>query len=72
LGEAPTQVETVINHRVVNRIHVIAGVSGGVRVDPAKLVARRAIETDRYGALNTRRSDAATPESLATDAWWWD
>ena len=30
----PRQVETVINHRVINRRHIVAGVSGGVMVAP--------------------------------------
>jgi hypothetical protein len=73
-GRAPREVETVANDRVIRegrRIHTIAGLSGGVRIDPASLVRPEAIETDRYGELTTRRADA-TAGKLAADAWWWD
>ena len=44
LGEAPKEVETVVNCRVVSRRTILAGVSGGVRVHPASLVRRQAME----------------------------
>jgi len=71
LAEAPTKVETVINHRVINRVHIVAGVSGGVRVNPTPLVARDAIEIDRYGTL-TKKRPAAVAKDLPPGAWWWD
>lgn len=71
LGPAPKQVDTVINHRVINRVHIVAGVSGGVRVDPSPLVAREKIEVERNGELNSRRMGGAAGD-LAPGAWWWD
>ncbi|HUT09547.1 MAG TPA: DUF1598 domain-containing protein [Thermoguttaceae bacterium] len=74
LGPAPKQVETVANYRTIRsgtKIHTISGVSGGVRVDPARLVTRRAIEIDRYSGLEDRRSAAAV-KGLPAAAWWWD
>jgi hypothetical protein len=73
LGAAPQRVETVINHRVIDRIHILAGVSGGVRVDPASLVTDKAIQTDRDNVLG-RHQGAAAPKDrkLSPDAWWWD
>jgi len=71
LGAAPQHTETVINHRVINRVHILAGVSGGVRVDPTSLAAREAIEIDRYGTLH-EQAPAAAPKKLPPDAWWWD
>ncbi len=71
LGTAPAKVDTVINHRVIHNRHILAGVSGGVTVNPAKLVAREAIEIDRQGNLNNQRS-TATATDLPHDAWWWD
>lgn len=74
LGPAPREVETVASYRVIragSQIHTLAHVSGGVRVDPAGLVAPQAIEIDRYGALSYRRS-TAEPDQLPPDAWWWD
>ncbi len=74
LGPAPKQVATVANYRVIrsgNKIHTIAGVSGGVRVDTAGLVSAGAIEIDRYGALDGRHS-SAVPKELPLEVWWWD
>ncbi len=74
LGAAPKTVETVANCRVIrsgNKLHTIAHISGGVRVDPAALVAREAIEIDRYGVLDGKRSTAAA-KALPDDPWWWD
>jgi hypothetical protein len=71
LGAAPKSVETVINHRVVNRVHIIVGVSGGVRIDPAKFVQPEAIEIDRYGLLEANRH-SAQPRPMPREHWWWD
>ncbi len=70
LAPAPREVDTVINHRVINRVHVVAGVSGGVRVDPQPLVAGTAVQADAHGTLKERRG--AAPGQMPTDVWWWD
>jgi hypothetical protein len=75
LGPAPREVETVANYRVIragSKIHTVAGVSGGVRVDPAGLVTPQAIEVEGYGALSSRCSTAAPQGQLPLEAWWWD
>jgi hypothetical protein len=69
-GIAPSSVETVINHRVVNRVHVLAAVSGGVSVDPAPMVSHDAIQVDRQGRLQS--AYRLTPAPPARDRWWWD
>ena len=71
LGIAPAKVDSVINHRVIGGKHVVAGVSGGVRVDPSSLAARQAVQTDDYGLVATDRR-ASVPKSLPKNAWWWD
>jgi hypothetical protein len=71
LGIAPAKVDSVINHRVIGGKHVVAGVSGGVRVDPVSLAARQAVKTDEYGLVATDRRGSA-PQSLPKNAWWWD
>jgi hypothetical protein len=71
LGAAPTQVDSVINHRVIAEKHVVAGVSGGVRVDPAQYVSRQAVQTDDYGTVATERR-GSTPRDVPRRAWWWD
>lgn len=70
-GQAPQEVDSVINHRVVNRVHILAAVSGGVNVDCRSLVKAEAIEQDRQGALGSERVRSA-PERVAHASWWWD
>lgn len=71
LGYAPKEVESVVNHRVVNRTNVVLGVSGGVSVDVRGLVSSNRIQTNDYGKLEANRK-GAQPKNLAADAWWWD
>ena len=70
-NSAPQTVETVINHRVINQKHVVAGVSGGVRVDPWSYVQPASMRVDKYGTLKAERG-GAVPKELGRDAWWWD
>lgn len=70
LATAPTQVETVVNHRLVNGRQIIAGVSGGVRADMRKVVTPESISTDDYGQLDAERGEEVP--SLPRNAWWWD
>jgi hypothetical protein len=72
LGPAPREVETVINHRVINRVHVVAGVSGGVTVRTRSLVEGGAIKIDTYGRLDAERGAGKLPPELPRNAWWWD
>jgi hypothetical protein len=58
----PREVETVVNHRVINRRHIIAGISGGVWIDSAK-----SLKVEQVGKI-----DAEFDESKAVDRWWWD
>ena len=71
LGSAPETVESVINHRVVNSTHIIAGVSGGVSADFRSMLKPGAIKPDSRGNLHRNREYAA-PKVVASDAWWWD
>ena len=70
-ADAPKQVDTVIAHRVINRVHVLAGVSGGVRIDPWQIIGRKSIKTDTYGRIEADRT-MARPAHLSRDRWWWD
>ncbi len=71
LSDAPQEVDSVINHVVVNHTQIVAGVSGGVSVDTSRMVRRDAIQTDDYGLLKAERS-ASLPQDLGRDDWWWD
>ena len=68
LETAPKTVETVINHRVVNKVNIIVGVSGGVRIDPTSLVKPAAIKTDDYGLLKADRVHAAPDKSSGANS----
>ena len=65
LGETPKEVDTVINYRIVNHVHIVAGVSGGVKVHPAALVDRQAIQLDRQGVLSKERAAPCRPNRAA-------
>jgi hypothetical protein len=61
----PREVETVVNHRVIKRKHIIAGISGGIWIDaPSRLRLSDSV------ARNFR--PAKPPANIAADQWWWD
>jgi hypothetical protein len=70
-GPAPTEVETVIHHRVIGQKHIVAGVSGGVSADASPYVQKPAIVIDDYGALQAGHT-VSRPRDLPDDGWWWD
>ena len=71
LGRAPESVDTVINHRVINRKQIVAGASGGVQVNTLALVRSGAIQTGAHAELEYGHHRAA-PGELGKRAWWWD
>jgi hypothetical protein len=71
LAAAPSEVESVMNHRILGGKHVVAVVSGGVRVDARPLVERSAVKTDTYGLMAGERR-SSVPQNLIRRAWWWD
>lgn len=71
LGPAPAKVDSVMNYRVYNGKHVVAGVSGGVTVDARELAVKSAVKSDDYGRLADEHL-GATPKNLPRHAWWWD
>lgn len=71
LGHAPTEVESVLNRRIIGGKHVVAAVSGGVRVDARGLAGREAVRVDDSGAMAGERR-TSTPQELPRRGWWWD
>jgi hypothetical protein len=72
-GTAPGEVDTVIAHRVIGAKHVMAAVSGGVRVDPLSLAEPAKMKIDTYGKMTADRAmSGAKIKDLPPDAWWWD
>ena len=72
LGRLPTEVESVVNSRPFNRRYLLAGVSGGVRIDPAEVVKPGAVPHDYSGQTETHHRASVAPADLPPDAWWWD
>ena len=46
---APRQVESVISHRILDRKHIVVGVSGGVSVDTREFGLARILEMHGLG-----------------------
>lgn len=72
LGVAPEKVETVIRHRIINRRHIIAGVSGGVIIHTEPLARRDAIKVEVNGTMEFDYRAATPPRDIPWNAWWWD
>lgn len=70
-GPAPREVDTVLNHRLVNGSNILAAISGGVTVNCRSLVGPEAIVTDRKGELGSQQR-LSSPETMPRSAWWWD
>jgi len=68
---APTEVESVISHRITGGKTILAGVSGGVMLDPQKHVTPDAIKQDSYGILEAEYKGNAKID-LPKSVWWWD
>ena len=67
----PVAVESVISHRLVGGKTVLAGVSGGVLLDPRVVVAEDNIVHDSYGILEAEHKGNVNL-SLPKSVWWWD
>ena len=66
----PKTVETVVNHRVIDRRHVIAGVSGGVWLDAARTTPiEPTAETSNQNLLRLEVPTSGEGEEIV---WWWD
>ena len=59
----PTQVDTVVNHRVYKGKDIVVQVAGGVRADVASVVSDESLQ---------KESTAATKPALPEGRWWWD
>ena len=68
---APTSVESIINHRLLSRKHLIVGVSGGVRFDATTLLKADRVADDSNHTLRSVHA-RRTPSDVSDDAWWWD
>ena len=66
----PKEVETVINHRVIRKKHIVAGISGGVWIDAGRSlkVTTTATELPRASA----KPRAPVHREADETVWWWD
>ena len=69
-GNVPREVETVINHRVLNQRTILAGVSGGVMVAPSDVLQN--VRANDSAGTTVGVTAAPAPKELAAEAWWWD
>ena len=77
LSDAPNQVDSVMNHRIINERkksstvkHTLIGVSGGITFDSMKVVLGNNMKTDSSGELDDVVKDAQPSEEDIK--WWWD
>ena len=70
-GPAPREVETIINHRMAGKGQIIACVSGGVRVDPGRLVTKDRVQTKDSGEIVADYA-SSHPAEKNDRRWWWD
>ena len=68
----PRTVQTVINHRVIARRHVVAGVSGGVWLDPLKQIELTAADAAAGKLQEVSVAQRTAPADNAAVNWWWD
>ena len=64
---APREVDTILNHRLVDKTKVLAAVSGGVWVDSQGVLAQHVEPSEK---LDYHRNQA--PPELTAGQWWWD
>ena len=72
LGPAPTEVESVVNSRELNRRYILAGVSGGVWINPAEVVKKDSVPHDYTGKTEQKYTSSRPPTNLEPESWWWD
>lgn len=71
-GPVPSVVDTIMNMRVINKKHIIAGVSGGVSFDPTTMLTDDAMKVDDYGLMKADRAASVVPKDIKHHDWWWD
>ena len=68
---APTEVESVVNHRVFRGRDIVVQVAGGVRVDLAAVLDNEAV-TRQGVRIVASAEKARSDEDLSDRRWWWD
>ena len=78
LEPTATQVDSVINHRLINQRlkgktlkHTLVGISGGISFEVGQVVSPESLKTESTGTLSRTR-DEAKPIENEVENWWWD
>jgi len=69
---APRWVDSVMNHRIVNKTQILVGVSGGVSANPWKFAQPETRQVDEQGKLTRLRNYHGGKAPLEAERWWWD
>ncbi|MGI9457863.1 MAG: DUF1598 domain-containing protein [Aeoliella sp.] len=68
---APKEVDTILNHRVVNKTKILAAVSGGVWIDSGGVLKSvAAASKEQIEKLDYHRE--RMPVDVKSGDWWWD
>ena len=71
LGRTPKQVPSVVNYRVLSGKHIVAGVSGGVSIQPQSALSNaRRLAATRLVAQQKLPIEEVSDREL--ENWWWD
>lgn len=68
--ETPTEIESVINHRVYGGRDIVVQVAGGVVGNVRKIVNDRSLQVESQELARPR--ELATLDATDTHHWWWD
>ena len=68
---APTEVDSVVNHRVFRGRDIVVQVAGGVRADLGSVIADSKIYREGV-RLDRQVEKARTQDALPASRWWWD
>lgn len=69
--DAPTEVDSVVNHRVFRGRDIVVQVAGGVRADLGSVIADASIYREVV-RLDSASEEARTRQNLPAARWWWD
>ena len=71
VGRVPAEVSSIVNHRVIDRRHVIVGVSGGVRIRAGDAV-RYAKSVSDVASCKKSQQLAKPQVARTSEKWYWD
>lgn len=70
-GRAPREVPSIVNHRTIQRRHVVVGVSGGVAVN-VQAAMKKIGRSPNIADLASSQNSATPRTPRNSEKWWWD